>query len=77
MGWFRVEVLDKDRYGRIVGLIGTLNRELVQAGMAWVYEKYCKASFCPQWKRDEKLARQARKGLWAEDAMPPWDWRKI
>lgn len=55
-----VEALDKDRYGRIVGLVGSLNQELVRLGLAWVYDKYCKASFCSQWKRDESRARQER-----------------
>lgn len=71
-----VAVLDKDRYGRFVGLVGSLNQELVQNGFAWVYDRYCKKSFCSQWKRDEEQARKARKGLWVEQAIPPWEWRK-
>lgn len=47
----RVEVADRDRYGRTVGIVtgpdGTvLNRALLMEGMAWLYTAYCKAPVC-------------------------------
>ena len=43
-----VKPIDTDRYGRTVGIViyagGTmnLNAEIIRAGYAWVYDKYCK-----------------------------------
>lgn len=78
----RVQVMDTDRYGRTVGIVtttdgATLNRELLQDGMAWLYTAYCKAPVCNDWKRVEESARRSRTGLWA-DASPtaPWQFRK-
>lgn len=78
-----VEVLDTDRYGRSVGIVrtpdgGNLNRELLANGFAWVYTRYCKASFCSQWKQDELGARRERKGFWVDKTpIEPWNWRKM
>ena len=48
-----VEEIDIDRYGRIVGLVSVgdliLNRHLIEYGYAWVYDRYCKRSFCSEW----------------------------
>lgn len=75
----RVLVMDRDRYGRTVGVVYTnddqsLNQQLVGAGLAWWYRKYA--------PRDEQLAaleaeaRGARRGLWADvNPTPPWDFR--
>ncbi len=40
-----VQVLDRDRYGRTVGVVllpdgRSLNHELVKAGLAWMYRRY-------------------------------------
>lgn len=62
-----VEIIpvESDRYDRAVGLVvlhGTLlNLEQIRNGHASVYEKYCRARFCGDWKRVEKEAR-AQKG---------------
>lgn len=79
----RVEIMDRDRYGRTVGVVyaengQNVNRELIQAGMAWVYPQYCKASFCDEWRELEDRAKRAAVGLWVDrNPVPPWEWRKM
>lgn len=78
----RVEVMDTDRYGRLVGIVYMengldLNSELLEAGLAWVYPQYCKAAFCDEWRKLETRARRAAVGLWIDkNPVPPWQWRK-
>ena len=77
----RVEAVDIDRYGRIVGIVyretdgAQLNEALVAAGYAWWYRKYA-----PQDIRLQELEQQARaagKGLWKQDdPVAPWNWRR-
>ena len=77
-----VETVTTDRYGRTVGLVTVdgklLDKELVKAGMAWVYRKYCKRKpLCSELLNQEAKARANGTGLWADkDHTPPWDWRK-
>ena len=78
-----VDPMDKDRYGRIVGLVyidgdgECLNEEILRAGFAWVYRYYCKAKFCNKWLKIEKWAQEKEKGLWRDkNPVPPWDWRR-
>ena len=44
---------DMDRYGRVVGMVyqgnTCINEEILRAGLAWVYHRYCKDSFCQEW----------------------------
>ena len=76
-----VEEKDVDRYGRTVALVscqGSLvNRELVRAGLAWRYAKYCRTEpLCSELATLEQEARRARRGLWADpEPVPPWVWR--
>ena len=74
-----VKATGKDRYGRTLGSVvlpdgKDLNHELVKAGYAWWYREYSKD------KTLEKLeaeAREAKRGLWADNnPMPPWAFRK-
>lgn len=73
-----VDVVDIDRYGRLVGKINcngvNANRSQVEAGMAWVYRKYLKdTSLLPV----EGMAKAGRRGLWFDsNPVPPWEWRK-
>ena len=72
---------DKDRYGRIVGVVlvddVNVNQNLIVAGLAWQYRKYCKASFCSDWLQLEKKANNTKIGLWSGTApVAPWEWRK-
>jgi len=75
-----VEVVDRDRYGRSVGIVtlpdGTIvNHALLKAGLAWWYRKYA-----PNDKTLAKLeatAKKSRIGLWSDaSATAPWDWRR-
>lgn len=78
-----VEDLGTDRYGRTLGIVfspdgANINRQMVDAGMAWVYRQYCKRPECREWMQEEKEAKAAGRGLWAEpNAVPPWTWRKM
>lgn len=72
-----VEVRDRDRYGRTVGVVWSGDRnidaEQIRRGMAWVYRQFAKTG---DLYRLEAEAKQARRGLWADAApVPPWEWR--
>ncbi|MDE0190699.1 MAG: thermonuclease family protein [Gammaproteobacteria bacterium] len=74
----RLELVGGDAYRRIVAhvFVGDLdvNAELVRRGLAWVRRAYDPA---PSLVALEDGARQAKRGLWAdEDPVPPWIWRK-
>ena len=76
-----VESVTKDRYGRTVGIVldneVNINQEMVMAGYAWVYRKYCDRDFCSDWLTFEDKARSSRIGLWQEsNPIPPWEWRR-
>jgi micrococcal nuclease len=76
-----VKIKDIDRYGRTVALVNvdgeSLNEALVKAGYAWVYQRYCKESFCKDWLSFEGVARYGKIGLWSDpDPEPPWDFRR-
>jgi len=75
-----VETKDVDRYGRTVGLVyvdgESLNKALIKAGYAWVYQRYCKEAFCKDWLSLESAARENKIGLWSDpDPIAPWDFR--
>ena len=77
-----VEPVDIDRYGRTVGIMSAgslvINKLLVEHGYAWVYDRYCKRSFCAEWKRLEHRARIEKRGLWKNPrAIPPWNYRRL
>jgi endonuclease YncB( thermonuclease family) len=63
-----------DKYGRTVAVChaggADLNRAMVLAGLAWAYVKYSR-----DYAADEAEARQAGRGVWASEAIPPWEWR--
>lgn len=69
---------DVDRHGRIIARVWTdeldVSRELVRRGLAWFYPAFRQdaALLC-----DERQARAARRGLWAQ-ATPqaPWTHRR-
>jgi len=79
----RVHVVDWDRYGRAVGWVYVndddgqkicINRELVRAGLAWVYRKYCRN---PELLRLEQEARSSGRGVWRNPhPVPPWVFRR-
>ncbi|MGQ4893503.1 MAG: thermonuclease family protein [Candidatus Njordarchaeia archaeon] len=74
----KVKIKTKDRYGRIIGIVFSQNKNinylLVQQGLAWHYKKYSKNKFLSQL---EEKARINKKGLWSqENPVPPWVSRK-
>ena len=67
----------KDRYGRILGEIHfierNINREMVLEGHAWWYRAYSKD---PSWEPIEQHAKNNKSGLWkVEKPESPWDYR--
>ena len=68
-----------DRYGRAFVAVGKriLNEELVKAGYAWVYLKYCEYPGCETWESLQMKARTDKLGLWADpNPIPPWEFRR-
>ena len=74
-----VDISGTDRYGRKLGRLywrgKDINRELVSAGYAWVYDQYVTDN---SFYENQSKARNSKKGLW-EDQNPlePWNWRKL
>ena len=55
--------------------VGVLQEMLLQAGLAWVYPRYCKD--CGDWEAMQEEAKRRGKGLWADKIQfPPWEWRQ-
>lgn len=70
-----------DSYQRLVAIVEydglSLNGELVGAGLAWVYPRYCRKKICRSWQQREDSARVKKKGLWSTTRpVPPWQWRE-
>ena len=69
------EERDRDRYGRIVAVCRhggqDVNAWLVRGGWAVAYRRYSTA-----YVGEEAAAREARRGLWRGEFVPPWDWRR-
>ena len=73
-----VTVVDKDRYGRLVGKVKQgdtdVNRELVAKGYAWRYSQFDKKG---EYTAVQAEAKAAKRGLWADpDPVPPWEFRR-
>ena len=74
-----VDISGTDRYGRKLGRLYwqgmDINRELVSAGYAWVYDQYVTDD---SFYENQSKARNLKRGLW-EDQSPlePWNWRKL
>ncbi len=73
-GTVRCEGDAYDRYKRLIAVCysGTvnLNAELVRQGWALAYRRYSK-----DYVSAEKEAQDAKRGIWAGDFEPPWEWR--
>ena len=74
----KVKPLTEDRYGRTVAHVVCDGRDAgtkqLQAGMAWVFDRYVEDRGL-YGVQDE--ARLAARGLWADRSpSPPWDWRR-
>ncbi|MCZ6657331.1 MAG: thermonuclease family protein, partial [Gammaproteobacteria bacterium] len=73
-----VQVLERDRYGRLVGNVWLgrldINRQLVAQGHAWAYRRYLTDETFLQ---VEAAARQQTTGLWSiSGPVAPWLWRR-
>ena len=76
----RVEVMDKDRYGRLVGKVwlgrAYVNAAMTQSGNAWAFARYMPDK---QIRAGQDAARAAGRGLWSlppEQRVPPATWRE-
>ena len=77
----RVEVVDVDTHGRVVGLVYEsgvdVNRAMVAAGWAWAYRRYLAAPYASEFIGAEREARAKRLGIWTDsNPMPPWEFRR-
>lgn len=75
-----VEAITTDKYGRTVGIViydgQALNKQLINQGYAWVYQKYCDRPECAGWKQAEGQAMASKAGLWSmPNTTPPWEFR--
>lgn len=73
-----VLVVDRDRYGRSVCRLTLggqdVNRQMVAAGMAWVYRKYTSDA---GYLAAEAAARARRDGVWSDaEPVAPWEFRR-
>jgi endonuclease YncB( thermonuclease family) len=64
-----------DDYGRLLGVCSVAGRELnaslVREGFAWAFVKYA-----PDYAAIEREARAARRGVFAAENAPPWNFRE-
>ena len=77
-GEIRIEVVDRDRYGRTVAWVYvdslSVNEALVRHGLAWHYKHYSRDRNLAQLEDD---ARARNIGLWSDPtSTPPWQFRK-
>lgn len=67
-----------DRYKRTVADVECrgkdVGQEQIRAGLAWYYVKYGKGY--EHLAQIEQQARDAGRGVWSMQAVPPWEWRK-
>ena len=73
------DISGTDRYGRKLGRLYwqgmDINRELVSAGYAWVYDQYVTDN---SFYENQSKARNLKKGLWEDqNTLEPWNWRKL
>ena len=77
-----VKPVTMDRYGRTVAFVQLknilVNEELIKAGLAWIYRRYCKLPVCDdRWDGLEVEAISGKRGLWRDSGyVPPWDFRR-
>jgi endonuclease YncB( thermonuclease family) len=79
-GAVALEVVDTDRYGRLVAIIWqhgeSVNHAMVREGQAWAYTEYARDVRVIEM---EDEARTAGRGLWSlpeAERQAPWAWRR-
>lgn len=70
------EPIEKDRYGRTVATCIAPNgydigQNMVYTGWALAYRRYSE-----KYVTVEDGAREARRGMWKGEFVPPWEWRR-
>lgn len=85
----QITVRDIDRYGRLVCEVDfsfvdangnvvhqDLSSQLIGMGLGWWYSMY--APNRKDYESSERQSRSEKRGLWFDDnAVPPWEWRKL
>jgi endonuclease YncB( thermonuclease family) len=77
------KVKETDIYGRKMVLVvleeGTVQEEMVKAGLAMVFEAFCKEEYyCELLRKAQEQARKDRVGIWSDgDPIPPWEFRRM
>lgn len=73
-----IKTRSRDRYGRTVADVKCQGQDVateqVRSGRAWYYVKYGKGY--EHLRGLEYGAREAGRGLWSAEAIPPWEWRR-
>lgn len=76
-----VEVVDRDRYGRLVGKLwqgrAYVNAQMTLSGNAWAFDRYMPDKAI---RAGQEEARRLNRGLWAlppEQRIPPASWRAL
>ena len=80
----KVDVLKKDRYGRLLGQVWLgeqdINLAQIEAGMAWHYANYARdqrPADRVRYAAAQRYAQFARRGLWQDaNPTPPWLFRR-
>jgi len=77
----RLNIIDIDRYKRMVGVIWigerNINLEMVKEGYAEAYVEYLKEPYRAQFMQAEREARSAKRGIWSLSGYErPKDFRK-
>ncbi|MBI3146757.1 MAG: thermonuclease family protein [Pseudogulbenkiania sp.] len=81
----KVDVIEKDRYGRVVGRVWLgatdVNLEQLKDGYAWHYRFYASknqsAGDFSRYEAAEGQAREQQIGLWeGRNPQPPWEYRR-
>ncbi len=80
-GSFRLDTVDIDRYGRVVGVVHrgnrkkSLNHKIVESGLAYSYQRYGRLDGIDE---SEARAKRRRRGIWksGEAQIRPWDYRR-
>lgn len=73
-----LDVEGEDRYGRTIARVSCAGVDaqshMVQAGMAWVYDRYVTDKSLYQMQQQ---AKNARRGVWSDlKAIAPWEFRQ-
>jgi micrococcal nuclease len=78
----KVDVMDSDRYRRLVSIVWlngrNINREMVAGGYAWAYRQYLDRPHASEYIDAEEDARSKKIGLWQQfNPQPPSEFRKM